>query len=413
MKKTVIVELSQEEKINSLIKVANKIEKRLFLNSLSTVRKNCVYDKEKKIIVNYLDSTTKEHNIKIQVVKLELNINDELLNLLKENNFTCYAKLEHNNGIENRIKVFNEKIFDYYTLEQLKELEANCDHCNTNRYRKITYLLFDKKKNKIMQIARTCLKHYTMLENIEKILDYMEVMTEIGYACENDFIEKMDAYSWNNYIKVNNYYEKIKVLSLAKKIVNKYGYISRANAIEGYATIDMVKEKYNSDIKVDESIYNDIKEYLAYDKKKYTKNYRKDDDCFTFTLEKLLTYDYISSSDIGILCYFFNSLESIRKKVQVENEIKEKMQDNNNIELKEKTRVELKGIVLVSDRTYSSDYYYGSTTTYYYFKDNNRTYLWKSSNIIEGLEVGKIVNIKGTVKSIEADKIILTRCKLI
>ena len=51
-----------------------------------------------------------------------------------------------------------------------------------------------------------------MLENIEKILDYMEVMTEIGYACENDFIEKMDEYSWNNQIKVNNYQEKIKVL---------------------------------------------------------------------------------------------------------------------------------------------------------------------------------------------------------
>ena len=250
------------------------------------------------------------------------------------------------------------------------------------------------------------------VQNIEKILDYMEVMTEIGYACENDFIEKMDAYSWNNYIKVNNYYEKIKVLSLAKKIVNKYGYISRANAREGYATIDMVKEKYNSDIKVDESIYNDIKEYLAYDKKKYTKNYHMDDECFTFKLEKILTYDYVTNSDIGILCYFFNALEQIRKKVQVEKDLKEKMQDNNNIEFKEKTRIELKGIVLVSDRTYSSDYYYGSTTTYYYFKDNNRTYLWKSSNIIEGLEVGKIVNIKGTIKEISDDKIILTRCKL-
>ena len=250
-----------------------------------------------------------------------------------------------------------------------------------------------------------------MLENIEKILDYMEVMTEIGYACENDFIEKMNEYSWRDYVRVNNYYEKIKVLTLAKKIVNKYGYISRANAREGYATIDMVKEKYNSDIKVDESIYNDIKEYLAYDKKKYTKNYHMDDECFTFKLEKILTYDYVTNSDIGILCYFFNALEQIRKKVQVEKDLKEKMQSNN-IELKEKTRIQLSGIVLVSDKTYYNNYY-NSSTTYYYFKDNNRTYLWKSSNIIENLEIGKVFNLKGTIKEIAEDKIVLTRCKLI
>ena len=83
------------------------------------------------------------------------------------------------------------------------------------------------------------------------------------------------------------------------------------------------------------------------------------------------------------------------------------------MEIQEGKRIELKGLVVDNNRTYNNNYGFGTTTTYYYFKDKNNTYLWKSSRIFDELQIGKIINIKGTVKSIEADKIILTRCKLI
>lgn len=409
MEKTITVEENQLEKIESLIKVTNKIEKKLN-NTLTTIRVNEKTTKEKNI---YIYGTDEHYTVPVKVANITININTDTIDNVKEK-FIIYAKIEHIENMHNRVKVFNEKIFDMYSLEELKALEPKCEHCNTNRYRKYTYLLYDMHKKKIIQIARTCMKKYTLIENIERYLDYLEVISQFGEIKEfND--ETMTKEGWYNYYGNSvAYYNKLEVVTIIKEIINKYGYASKQ---QGYkkSTYERVMEelRQRKNIIVDSTVADDIREFLEYDKKKYYKNYRREDDNFIFSLEKILSYDFIQRKDAGILCCFYNSLEYIRNKVKEIEEINSITKDNSNIEIQEGKRIELKGLIVDNNRTYNNDYGFGTTTTYYYFKDKNNTYLWKSSRIFDELQIGKIINIKGTVKSIEADKIILTRCKLI
>ena len=351
--------------------------------------------------------------IKLFKFKSEINLTDgDTKTLIKK--FIIYAKIEHIENMHNRVKVFNEKIFDMYSLEELKALEPKCEHCNTNRYRKYTYLLYDTHKKKIIQIARTCMKKYTLIENIERYLDYLEAISQFGEIKEfND--ETMTKEGWYNYYGNSvAYCNKLEAVTIIKEITNKYGYASKQQGYKKSTYERVIEElRQRKNIIVDSTVADDIKEFLEYDKKKYYKNYRREDDNFIFSLEKILSYDFIQRKDIGILCYFYNSLEQIRNKVKEIEEINSITKDNSNVEIQEGKRIELKGLVVDNNRTYNNDFGFGTTTTYYYFKDKNNTYLWKSSRIFDELQIGKIINIKGTVKSIEADKIILTRCKLI
>lgn len=409
MKKTITVEEKQLEKIENIIKVANKIEKKLN-NTLTTIRVNEKTTKEKNI---YIQGTSEHYTVPVKVANITVNINTDTIDNIKEK-FIIYAKIEHIENMHNRVKVFNEKIFDMYSLEELKALEPNCEHCNTSRYRKYTYLLYDTHKKKIIQIARTCMKKYTLIENIERYLDYLEAISQFGEIKEfND--ETMTKEGWYNYYgNSETYYNKLEVVTIIKEMTNKYGYASKQ---QGYkkSTYERVVEELQQEknIVIDTTVTEDIQEYLSYNKKKYYKNYRKDDDNFLFSLEKILSYDFIQRKDVGILCCFYNSLEQIRNKVKEIEEINSITKDNSNVEIQEGKRIELKGLMVDNNRTYNNDYGFGTTTTYYYFKDKNNTYLWKSSRIFDELQIGKIVNIKGTIKSIEVDKIILTRCKLI
>ena len=414
MKKTFTIEVEKLEQLKVLVKKANRIEKKLgykktTLSEGQRYFKNCT--------LSFIGNLDKKTTIQKNVIDIEL-YRDNRIHNLENMRYTLLAKLEHfTENFENYVTVLNEEIFNYYTLEELKKLKQNCNHCNTNRKRKYTYIIRDNINHKITQIAKNCLKEYTLIDNIENIVEYFNNITEIEYLTfkEEKEISNKD-YSF--YIQDNKLYNTLEILTVVKEVLKKHNYISKAQAYHTgeKTTTERVEEllfKKKGSIIIDDNIKENIREFLSYDKKQYYNDYEENDNCFIFKLNKLLTYDFVKYESICYLSSFFKILESIRKKEKRKQEEEQASKKISQLTYKEKDKIELK-LTLTNFKTYTSDYYYNSTTTYYYFKDsNNITFLWKSSKIINELKNDTIVNLKGTIKEIQKDKIILTRCKII
>ena len=414
MKKTFTIEVENLEQLKVLVKKANRIEKKLgykktILSEGQRYFKNCT--------LSFIGNLDKKTTIQKNVIDIEL-YRDNYIHDLENIRYTLLAKLEHfTENFENYVTVLNEEIFNYYTLEELKKLKQNCNHCNTNRKRKYTYIIRDNISHEIMQIAKNCLKEYTLIDNIENIAEYFNNITEIEYLTFKEEKE-ISSKDYLFYIQDNKLYNTLEILTVVKEVLKKHNYISKAQAYHTRekTTTERVEElffKKKGNIIIDDSIKNDIKDFLSYDKKQYYNDYEENDNCFIFKLNKLLTYDFVKYESICYLSSFFKILESIRKKEKRKQEEEQVSKKISQLTYKEKDKIELK-LTLTNFKTYTSDYYYNSTTTYYYFKDsNNITFLWKSSKRINELKNDIIVNLKGTIKEIQKDKIILTRCKII
>ncbi len=73
--------------------------------------------------------------------------------LICQNGWTVVAKLEHGDK-GNIVTPFTEKV-----EESWYNLPAYCDHCQTNRFRSVTFLV--EKNGEIKQVGHSCLKEYT------------------------------------------------------------------------------------------------------------------------------------------------------------------------------------------------------------------------------------------------------------
>lgn len=410
-----VIKVRDIEKLRKHIKKINKLEKKLGYTPSELIEgleytKQCI-----------IRDVVKEKDYKVQCNVIDVTIiRDNKIHDLDNLKHTLLAKIEHfinYDNIENDVKIFSEDVFNYYSLEELKNISARCEHCNTNRKRKYTYIVKDNINNKVYQIARSCLKAYTLIDNIEDVANMYDNIVDIEYLSYNEnevyYKDEENIFTYDG----NIFYRVLDILTVTQEVIKKYGYISNSKAFyEGkISTSERVREELaHKEIQTDNNLLKEIKEFLSYNKEDYFTDYCKNDNNFIFKLEKLLSYDFVENRNLSVIVSFFNVLNKIRyikKKREEKENIKEKL---NKLDYIEKQKVELNNLKLVNFRTYENNYY-NSSTTYYYFEDTNKiTFLWKSSKIIKELdEIGKIINLKGTVKEKQDNKILLTRCKII
>lgn len=158
------------------------------------------------------------------------------------NNWRFLASVENtNNGNIIMFANFEDsKLVDksYYTSKPI------CEHCHTNRFRKYTYLILNTVTNEVKQVGKACLKDYTngmRAEQIASLLSCLDETYKLQYFNES-----------SNYIR---YYEVKHVLNIAKKIINKLGYVKRKFFTDlGYSdfnpdnTLDKVVSVYDDKI---------------------------------------------------------------------------------------------------------------------------------------------------------------------
>lgn len=140
------------------------------------------------------------------------------------NDWEFIATIEHSKPI-NIIRSFRPEVkvpASYYTAD------TRCDHCNTKRNRKDTYLIRNTNTGEFKQVGKTCLKDFTRGLSAEAVTAYVSWFDELikGEQPTAGF---------------KPYYPVAEVLQYAVEAVRLYGYTKTYS--EGVSTQDIVREQ--------------------------------------------------------------------------------------------------------------------------------------------------------------------------
>lgn len=115
--------------------------------------------------------------------------------------------------------------------QAVKESPQFCDHCQTNRRRKMTYLVREEATGQIKQVGSTCIKDYVGHRNAEAVAAYMELyLLFVGLV--NEDIDELDWEDADLQRAQNRYAEVERYLPWVALEVRLYGWVSGAEAWE-------------------------------------------------------------------------------------------------------------------------------------------------------------------------------------
>lgn len=309
----------------------------------------------------------------------------EASGIARVNGWEFVATIEHNNPM-NVIRAFRT---EYEIPERYYTSAPICEHCNSKRNRKDTYLIRNTETGEFKQVGKSCLKDFTNGLSAEAVVQYISWFDELIKG------ETPSGSSFPVYYKVET------VVQLAVEAVNLYGYQKAVSPYEeGYyrqstkeVVIDMLSGGRYAKVHEDKG-FNTNREGNVEKAAEVLRFVASMETEFGYVsnLKTLCSGEYCQSRDLGIVvsavaCY---NREMARKEKQ---------------EIEKKKAAKSSWVGTVGERVTltsaeaklltSWDTMYGVTFMYQFTDEAGNIYIWKTGNIIEETRV----SLKGTVKA--------------
>ena len=312
------------------------------------------------------------------------------------------ATVEHNKPM-NIIRCFLQDVevpHEYFTAD------TYCDHCQTRRYRKDTYIIRNTKTGEFKQVGKSCLLDYTHGLSASQVAQYISWFDEIinGEA-------PMPGYK--------SYSETKAILQYAVEAVRLYGYV-KSDAEYGDPTKSVVRDCYHHS-------FAWKKHYEAGFDPDHEGNEEKtqkilswaatlsDDYGYKSSLKAILAKEYCEPRDYGFIvsavAAYDREVEKIqRQKKEVADSTSEwvgSVGDRINIEASVKLLT-------------SWDTEFGYTYLYKFTDKYGNVFTWKTGKWLgdeDEIKEDQKISLKGTIKAHNEYKGIkqteLTRCKVL
>lgn len=226
--------------------ILNKIEglnKRIVGMEGQRIEYTASLDYEKTININDADMLVKVFDIDVTNPMVSLN------------GWSFLAITEHSK----KGNIILKKLYDVEIPEQYQNSDTYCEHCNTNRYRKYTYLVYNNDTKEIHQVGSTCLTAYLGFD-ASLLMAHAELFTHLKTIMDDDRERGRMVKRGVETQTIENF------LKLAIVTIEKYGYVSAKKAREYYANGNELHE---------DSIYHNATGYTVWGinyNKKYWKN---------------------------------------------------------------------------------------------------------------------------------------------
>lgn len=286
-----------------------------------------------------------------------------------------------------------------------------CEHCNSKRSRKNTYIVLNTETGEYKQVGRSCLKEFTNGLSAEAVAQYISWFDEI--------IRGEEVLPGSSF---RPYYKTEEMLQYAAETVLKFGYTP--NSAFGRTTALRTADYYRLDngmLVHDARMVQEELEESGYDKedpqaKKMAQEVlqfvqdHEDDTNYFHNLKVVLSREYISGKEVGILC---SSIPAYNREVAYrERKEREKAENAGSEfvgEVGQRVAVHMASIKAVT----GWETQWGYTFIYKMVDDEGNVFTWKTSNRIEA-ESG---TVKGTIKGHNefrgTKQTELTRCKVL
>ena len=331
-------------------------------------------------------------------------------------NWELVASLEHTKE-GNIIHSINNNID---IPERYYNVAPYCEHCNTNRRRKNSFIIRNIKTNEFKQVGKTCLNDFTGNINAEWLAQFYAMFDKLA-----EFEAPQGGYSNNE-----RYFPVIDLLAYTVAVTNIYGYCkSGANNATGETVKDFyivsecggyfiddvnnfIKEKMQEvNFKVTEEDIATAKKIIAY------VNSIEDGNNYIHNIKTLCASDMVAYRNVNLLvsaitCYN----RDLERKAKAEAHKKEVSRSNHIGNIKDRLTINIASWKCLTSWCNCYDGYHETTTFLYQFVDNDgNIFVWKTQKHLD--EDTTLQEITGTVKAHnvfrDAKQTELTRCKVI
>ena len=289
-----------------------------------------------------------------------------------------------------------------------------CEHCNSDRKRKYTFIVRNVETNEYKMVGKSCLKDFLGHVDpnfIAEMLQYISDFQERDYdELPSGYVSRIDT----------EYY-----LTFVAACIREEGWMSRTKANEegGPTTAGLASEamewfgKTHTDyrgnlIEHPEPTHHDKE--LAKKAIQWARNLTDLKNDYLYNINLLSKESSITHKELGfvasIVSSFTRQMEKEIIKEQRETAQKQELISQYIGSIGEKIQTELTYI-----NTFSFETHWGAGHIHKFLDQNGNVFIWKSSKYIE-VDQGETVKIKGTIKDHSeyagAKQTILTRCKI-
>lgn len=300
----------------------------------------------------------------------------------------------------------------YYTSDTV------CEHCNSKRYRKNTFLVMNEETGEFKQVGKSCLKDFTRGMSAEGVAQYTALFEELiegETPCGVGYGER--------------YYPVKEFLMYVAETIKHFGYVRTQDS--GRSTRDRAFDYYMMEHggrfteKEKQSLREEMQS-VSFNAEGNTEfaekaldwlNSQNVDSNYMHNLKTACSLEYTIYRNLGILASLYptynRELEYQAEKRQKELEqAKEQASEQNSIyigSVGDRVEIDVYSIKCVT----SWETQYGVTLIYKIVDTNGNVYTWKTSKFIDEENVDMV---KGTVKSHNEYRGIkqteITRCKV-
>jgi hypothetical protein len=137
------------------------------------------------------------------------------------------AKINHKkteNGYENSIELASRESDDLKQLEQIETFHKtpHCDHCETSRFRKSTFLLKHVDTSEVVQVGSTCVEDFVRESSLASVLHYFSTL---------EFIRGNKEHSGSAEIEHSHSAIALKdLIKITLLTINKYGFLNKKDS---------------------------------------------------------------------------------------------------------------------------------------------------------------------------------------
>lgn len=135
-----------------------------------------------------LDNTEREVEVEVKRQKHMVRVIDvlyEQAGTYKIKGYTVVAVLEHTGKGVNLVYLVGNIKLTQEQVEMLHHLPPRCQHCNTNRQRKKTVILWNQQTGGMIQVGLSCLDDYTGMEVTTKLIKFTDIERAVGKILED------------------------------------------------------------------------------------------------------------------------------------------------------------------------------------------------------------------------------------
>ena len=299
-----------------------------------------------------------DETFEIDLVDLDLEV------MLKFNGWTSLGMIQQKDGI---IQCYFD---DASLIKQYKDTDFHCDHCHKKIHRNSVAIL-ENESGERKVVGTSCVKEFTCgLDGklIAEVNDYMNILKNRSSELNSLMNSEDDAackFFKNNGVQT---YKVVDIVSAAKRIIDKHGYVSSGNV---NATWKYIMCEYDVH-KVEEEAINAIEWIKSLSEDEVNKS------SYLFNIRQIIDAEYCTGRHFGFLTSLIPSYNKSEYK---------RLLDIKNGDTKVSDYVGNVGDKINVKLTYLNSYNYctqfGNSYIHLFVDDNGNVFKWSTNSKLE------------------------------